>query len=459
MTKGLNLSAVAAGLQGRQGIDPKLYGIISMIVEQIETLKNPIPVPSTLELSSLGKPSAPTNFEVEFTESHVLINWEILSSNEITFFDVREGDDWDSAERVALVPTSFLSLNPTNVGTHVYLIGSVGPGGESVGQLEVTFTIPPLGYLSITCDVLDNFVRFSWTIPESTFAIDYYLVEREGISIGRVPGTIFTHFESIAGTIAYSISPVDIAGNIGPKITENCTVRSPIDYELQETRNLSNITSKALTNVHEEEDNSFLAPVDAVETWNEHFVDNSVTTIQGLIGAGYNIWAQPNKSPGTAVFNFTTTQQLNDVIVEINWVLREIIPSVAISASITASGVTHSGTSVFLNTLPTSFSITLTFTAAAQGIVQLLDFNVSVIIKKAQDSGSLSVLSSHTNGTLATFSRDYLDAPDVAAVVRDTGSFYATVSDITADNFRVRVFDHNGNRASKDVEWLARGII
>ena len=459
MAKGINLSAVACGLQGRQGVDPKLYGVISMIVAEIETLKNPIATPIDIEISSLDKPLSPTVYEVEFTESHVLINWTNPDASNISFFDVREGSDWDSAERIALVPASFLALNPTNVGDHVYLIGSVGPSGESVDRLKITFTIPPLEYLSITCDVLDNFIRFSWTIPKSIFTIDYYLVEREGIAIGRVPGTIFTHFESIAGTIAYSVSPVDIAGNIGPKITESCTVRNPIDYELQETRNLSNISSKALTNVFEEGDGHFLAPVNTAETWNEHFTSNRVTTIQGLIDAGYNIWAQPNKSPGTAVFNFITTQQLNDVIVEINWALREIIPSVVISASLTASGVTHAGTSIFINTLPTSFSITLTFTAIGQGLVELLNFNVAVIIKKAQDSGNISALSNDSSGTLATFSRDYLDAPDVVAVVKDTGSFYATISDITADNFRVRVFDQNGNRASKDVEWLARGII
>ena len=453
-----NLSALQSAIQGIQSTDPRLYNVLSVLASEVETLKNPIPEPPSLDfVEGVNKPPVPTEYTVEFTNTHILINWDNPDEVAIDLFDVREGDDWETATRVALIPTSFLTLNPTNVGEHTYLIGSRGPGGESVAQLQVQFTIPALGYLVITPSVLDNFVRLSWTIPTSTFAIDYYNVEREGIVLGRIPATFVTHFENTAGEVTYSISPVDIAGNIGPKITEDVIVRSPIDFELQESRSLEQATS-VLTNVYEENDGSFLAPV-PIETWNQHFSRNSAASIQDLIDDGYNIWAQPNDSPGSAVLNFTIPNALNDVIVEMHWATREIVPSVVVTASLTASGTTYSGQSIFLNTLPTSFSVTLTFTATGQGIVQLLGFMINVILKKAQDSGTSSTSSGHSSGTLVSFTRDYLEAPDVAVVVKDTGSFYATISNVTTDDFRVRVFDENGNRASKNIDWLARGII
>ena len=452
-----NLPALASQLQGRQAIDPKLYSVITQIAADLEALKYPVPIATALAFaSSEDKPPSPTEYTVSFTSTHVLLNWDDIDG--VDLYDVREGDDWDSAERVALTPTSFLTLNPTNVGEHVFLIGSRNAGGESIERLTVTFTIPSLGYLVITPNVLDNFVRLSWTIPTSTFEIDYYNIEREGILLGRVPATFVTHFENIAGTISYSVTPVDIAGNNGPEITESVVVRSPIDFELQETRDLTDVGTSVLTNVYEEADGSFLAPVPD-ETWNQHFSNNSAGSIQDLIDDGYNIWAQPNESPGTAVFNFTIPQALNDVIVELCWTTREIAPSVVVTSSLTASGTTYTGQSIFVNTLPTSFSVTLTFTASGQGLVELLGFMVAAIIKKAQDGGNASAVSSHSSGTLVTFNRDFLESPEVAVAVDDSGSFFATVDDITADDFRVRVFNQNGNRASKTVRWLARGII
>ena len=221
-----NLPALASQLQGRQGVDPKLYSIITQIAAELEALKNPIPTPTFIDFGQVADaPIAPQEFTVSFTSTHVLLNWDDIESADL--YDVREGSDWDNAERVALTPTSFLTLNPTNVGEHIFLIGSRSGDSESLAQLEVIFTIPSLGYLSITPNVLDNFVRLSWTIPTSTFEIDYYEVEREGILLGRVPATFITHFENIAGTVAYSIIPIDIAGNRGPEITENVVVRSP----------------------------------------------------------------------------------------------------------------------------------------------------------------------------------------------------------------------------------------
>ena len=236
------------------------------------------------------------------------------------------------------------------------------------------------------------------------------------------------------------------------------SLEAPIDYELQETRDLTDVATSVLTNVYEEADGSYLAPVPD-ENWRQHFSRNNASNIQDLIDDGYNIWAQPNASPATAVFNFEIPVAFNDVIVEACWTTREISPSVNVEASLTAGGTTYNGQSVFLNTLPTTFSVTLTFTATGQGLVELLGFMVAVIIKKAQDGGSASVSSGDASGTAVSFNRVYLEAPEVAAIVDDENSFFATVNDITSTGFKAKVFDEDGNRASKTIRWLSRGIV
>ena len=281
----------------------------------------------------------------------------------ISYFDVRRGENWDEAERIALIPIGLLILDPVNVGIHTYLIGTSGPGGNSVERLEVTFTIPPLGYLSIESTVIDNFIRLEWEEPSSTFDIDYYIFKRGDVRKGRISNTFLNYFESSAGTNEYSIAPVDIAGNIGPEISESVVVRNPIDFEFQGRLPIGDADSFTLVNVYERADGTFLAPVNNTETWNGHFTGNSETTIQGLINAGYNIWCQPNKSPGSITFNFTISPALTNVIVELDWSTRQIVPSVAVAASLTAGSDTYAGKANFVTNLSTSFSVTLTFTA------------------------------------------------------------------------------------------------
>ena len=465
----INLSALRASLLvgtssssssgNRPPENSALHSLLTAVISALEPLKNPIPKETTISLPEGEKLLIPTTYEVTLNKNNVTISWDNPDVAAISYFDVRRGDDFETAERVAFIPIGLLILNPVNVGEHRYLIGSVGPGGESIDQLEVTFTIPALGYLSIESTVIDNFIRLEWEEPESTFDIDYYIFKRGNVRKGKISNTFLNYFESSAGTNTYSIAPVDIAGNVGPEISESVEVRNPIDFEFQGKLPIGDADSISLTNVYDRGNDTYLVPVNTTETWNEHFTNNSVTSIQGLIDAGYNIWCQPNKSPGSITFNYTTSLALTNVIVELDWTTREIIPSVAVAVSLSTGSDTYTGKSNFVTSLATSFSVTLTFTATGQGILELLGFQVSIIVKKAQDGGSIAALSTDGNGTLVDFNRDFLGIPDVAATVKDTGDFRTTINSITTDSFRVKVYSSTGGRSSKAVEWLARGII
>ena len=120
---------------------------------------------------------------------------------------------------------------------------------NSVERLEVTFTVPPLGYLSIESTVIDNFIRLEWEEPSSTFDIDYYIFKRGDVRKGRISNTFLNYFESSAGTNEYSIAPVDIAGNVGPEISESVVVRNPIDFEFQGRLPIGDADSFTLVNV------------------------------------------------------------------------------------------------------------------------------------------------------------------------------------------------------------------
>lgn len=469
MTRGINLSAVASQLQGRQGIDPKLFSVITQIASELETLKNPISREIRPDIPS-GDPDVPTDlpplnpgqFDVEYTSTNVIIRWGKVDGADL--YDVREGSDWDTAEQVALTPTAFIVLNPVHVGTHTYLVGTRNSlGEESETQSEVEFIIPPIGYISVSVTVIDNNVRLTWTRPPSTFEIDYYRIRRtfdgETTLVGRVSANFISYFENTAGSYSYSITPVDIAGNHGPEIIEDVVLENPSDFEVVEEIDLltsENLVSGGAFNAYVNPDGSLLASVHTTETWAEHFVRGQATTIQGLIDRGNNVWCEPRYM--TTLYTprpFSTSY--SNVIIEFNSVIRSITPPLNIFYGFSGH---LSGKRLFVPSVTTdSIPIFNVGGIAGNGIVEVLSLSVSVIVKKAQDSGKINASSTDTDGTLVTFNRDYKNAPDVTVTVIDPSGFFATINSITADNFKVKVFDTDGNRATKEIEWLARGII
>ena len=451
-----NLSSLLSGLQGRQNIDPRLYDVVKILASEVETLKNPTARFQHLEYSPSDDVPSATTGSYTLTKTNVLLSWNDVEGAD--YYDVRKGSDWETAERIGLPIASALALNPINVGITSYLIGTVKDGEISTSRLQIDVVVPALGYLSLETTVLDNFVLIRWIEPTTTFRIDYYKFERGNVLIGNSPNTFITYFERAAGDVDYFFTPVDIAGNEGPEVCIQVTVRNPIDLEFDNVLTLDDADSITLVNAYQDDD-LVLAPVNNTETWSEHFTRAGASSIQDKIDAGYNIWCQPNESPGSITLRFIIPTQLTDINFEINWSFREIIPSVSVTSQLINGGVTQNGRSLFVSTLNTTFDVKLNFTAFGQGIVELLTFQAAILTKKAQDSGFVSALSTDTSGTLVTVNRDYVAVPEITATVRDSGSFLCVVHDKTNTTFRVSVFNDSGNRASKTVDWHARGII
>jgi len=124
--------------------------------------------------------------------------------------------------------------------------------------------------------------------------------------VSTTAGLFISHMETIGGTFKYWIRSVDSAGNMSPALSTVAIVSEPPDFILIENRNSTldednpasyptEVTTIETTSIHKGATSAFL-PVNTVETWREHFVNNSFTSPQSQVSAGYPFYLEPGTS-------------------------------------------------------------------------------------------------------------------------------------------------------------------
>jgi len=105
--------------------------------------------------------------------------------------------------------------------------------------------------------------------------------------------------------------------------------------------------------------------------------------------------------------------------------------------------------------------VTIATDSPETGMLLINSLRLKISLTKKTDSGSIEALSTDTDGTVVAFNEDFIDVNSI--VLTPEGPDYATAVKIFTDapyptEFKVKVFDVNGNRITRDVAWLASGV-
>jgi hypothetical protein len=238
-----------------------------------------------------------------------------------TSFRVRV--DWSGTRKIGVTP--------------VDIAGNMGP----TSFVDV-LVLSPTVVRNLTVQVIDNNVLLNWIRPaEHSLPIDFYEVFKgadfaTAVEIGEVGGTFIPVFETEGGLFTYWVRAIDTANNIGPALSIAVQVNPPPDYVL---RDIANIDFTQGTH-----DNTcaigtaLYGPNDScTQTWASHFEDESWTTIQQQINAGYPLYLQPVPT-GVATFS----KELD---------LGAVLPPTIVTSVPTL--ISWTGMLVYLNVFPT----------------------------------------------------------------------------------------------------------
>jgi len=487
-------------IQGYQQVDPRLYDILNGLVNSVDDLQTKVfPVIDRVAIIvTQPTPDTPVGFTYSTTKRNLVLTWQ-AAANARTY-EIRRGSVWETANQITITGITEARLDPIIVGTTRYLLKSInGAGVHSDGFSFVDVVITPIGSFTVNGRVIDNNILLQWSDPSSIWDIDYYTIAKGPVLIGTQKGTFIAAFESAAGTFTYSVTPTDIAGNIGPTASVTLVVAQPPDFELLDFRKsiLSGLKVNALVYgspiagwVNDEfvgwdanqlagqnwtwiSDNTgkILVCIDLVKTWDTHFSSQGWTKISDQVNSGHPIYIQPTLTTGKyqEIIDYGTV--INNTLFNMNYTIEQLslagtvteTPGVEGSLDrVTWTPIVHAK-SVFL----TSFRyvrVTIDFTENNDKALALFyNLTFSIDVKREMDSGNLNALAADVAGTVVFFNKPFKDVDSInispTKTIEPLTIIYDFVDIPNPVSFKVLVFNSIGVRVNANVLWQVRGIV
>lgn len=213
-----------------------------------------------------------------------------------------------------------------------------------------------------------------------------------------------------------------------------------------------------------------LLPV-KVETWEEHFVDNSWDTPQDQIDAGYPIFIQPT----ALTAEFEQTYDLGAVLNSSNLVSLavaksdvvagvDIIPTISLSDD-NSTWVDHADVYSIYASDFRYIKISLAVTGDGLAIARISDIKITVSVKELRDAGGGNALAADSGGTTVNFNKDFVDIDSItvtaehqAGETKGITAVYDFTDTPNPTSFKVLLFSNNsGNRIDGAFKWAAKG--
>lgn len=191
---------------------------------------------------------------------------------------------------------------------------------------------------------------------------------------------------------------------------------------------------------------------------------------QDQVNAGYPIYIQPAELTGSyeEVIDYGTI--INNIIAVITYNTNIVTPldpvSIVVKMAVSNDNISYSaftsGASQFFPQFR-YLKFRLEFSGNKKALVEVYNLTIQLNVKRENDGGEVSALSSDVGGTPVTFNKAFLDIESLTATVKSTTEPYIVIIKFTdipnPTTFYVFAFDTTGNRVSKTVEWKARGIV
>lgn len=377
------------------------------------------------------------------------------------------------------------------VGEHSFMVravdssGNIGPWGSKDFKVDAPGAVTPYG-----CRAVYNNVMLYFTEPSSTFfKVREYLVEElEGdypAVVGTVDAMFFAEVRSSAGTYTYGITPVDVAGNRGPRATVDVRVDNPPNLVLlHEWESTFNGTrSRLILDGH----GSMLGPVPEAESW----LENAERVAAGLgVAVEELTWEQKTEadmltwlSPHTGKAQYIEERDIREVLaaptidVTVTQKVLEGDPQRTCRIEVSENGTAWrvaAENALNVTTERVRF-VRLTFEWTG-GLVQVQGIFVTMNVKSVEDSGTVMCLAAdcldasgnflpdEEFGTRVNFNMAFIDVEndvEVKPVSGDTGLNPIVVFPEGADSyptgFRVALLDMLGQPVDGEVFWYAKG--
>jgi len=453
--------------------DPRTWQALQTLNRQLFEISvelEPLTQQSTLPPGGISTIDSPLSFSAVSTGTTVRFSWSGVSG--AVQYEVRKGLVWETADFQFRTTNLTADIDPVLYGDHTYLIKTLDINDAySVTPTPLIFSVTQIPAPDITGKVIDNNVLLTWTAPDSTFNIRYFILTKDGVQIGTSPGTFATIFETVSGIYTYGITAVDIAGNIGLETLIPVRVNQPPDFALQDRRVSTFSGTKVNTHSRNRLGTLVLLCSWVATTYQDHFTTRAWLTPQNQITAGYPIYIQPSSTTGSYEEVVDYGVILNNLIAIITYNINVITPASAVAIvvkmAVSNDNVSYtsfvSGSSQFYAQFR-YLKFKLEFTGVDdKALIELSELTTSIDVKRENDGGEVTALSTDVGGTQVFFNKAFKDIESLTVTIKSTNEPYIAIFNFVdianPTHFFVFALDSTGNRVTKVADWKARGVI
>ena len=418
---------------------------------------------------SAAPPVAPT-ISSAFSGAQVVLSWdEPAASLPIAEYEVRQGPDWEGGAYIPRLTARSLALTVNWGGARTFWIAAVDINGTvgAAGSCAVSISAP--SQPTITAEVIDNNVLLRWSEATGTLPVDHCEVRRgatwaAAAVVGTLQGRFSAYFESSAGTYTYWVAAVDSAGNAGTPAGVTAIVSQPPDFRLLYDQNSDFPGTKSNCVL---EAGVLYGPINTTETWQQHFVNNSWTSPQDQVTAGYDYFIEPTPNTGSyeETIDYGVMVASTMITVTANQTAMDGNPSITPKISVSADNINWTDYPGVWQAFATNFryvKVRLDFSASGgDDLAKVSQLNIKMAFKLKGDAGSGTANSGDSGGTQVNFNETFVDVEAITVTANATASVTAVYDFTDTPNptgFKVLLFDASGNRVSGGFSWSAKGV-
>lgn len=466
-------------------VETRTAGTHQFLIKAVDTSGNESTTAVVTTVTIIA-PAAPVA-SWQIAGQSVVLSWTVPSAQfAIAGYNIYLGDTYAGSTLVDSVTATAFSIHADWSGLHRYWVAAVDVAGNVGSSASVDVLITAPGQITTrSIDVIDNNILLRWEAPSTgSLPIANYEIRRgadwsTAAVLGRCGGTFQTYFEIVSGTYTYWLAAVDTAGNYGPEASLTATVSQPPDFILHSDI-LYTLTSdldhgqESIWNINvmnhaEPSDFDILVPV-VGETYQQHFVNNSWTSPQDQITAGYPIFIQPayaGTPAGTIedVIDLGTT--LGGSLVSLTYTQVDVDGGCTITPSLAyspdgSSWTTEAGVSAVYATNFRYIKWTLSITNSdLTTVTKIQEIRVRTATKEISEDGIATVT---TNPVTVTLTKSFVDISSIQVTPsHQTGKSlvanYAFVDDPNPTTFDIYLYDAtDGSDETGEVSWRVKGV-
>lgn len=343
---------------------------------------------------------------------------------------------------------------PANwLGNRSFVIKTVDIlGNKSTGLDNTVIKFSPNPVLNYRNQVIDNDVMLFWTLPlKTTLPIDHVEIRKgntwaTAAKIGDKKGEFTTVIELKAGNYTYWIATVDTDDNYSTPVSLTTQVAEPPDFEFFATFNSSfnGLYSNAVKSL-----NGAILPVNNTETWSQHFSSRTWAATENQVNSGYPIYSQPTVTSGyyEEVFDYGILLASSKITVDFTGNNIVGVSSIGTSVGFSTDNInytTYGGSNSIFATNFRYVRVRVTATNTDdKALYEITGIQVTLDAKKKYDSFNLAALATDTLGTIANFTKEFIDVQTIGCtaagttpltVVRDFKDFVFTATYVVTGN-------------------------